>query len=68
MGIILSLMGDVMGPSFAPAEVALAYSRPDDFNSAELFRECKIAFDRPVNQFIFDAIRLDASAELGNRT
>jgi AraC-like DNA-binding protein len=68
MGIILSLMEDVMGPSFVPAEVALAYSRPDDFNSAELFGECKIAFDRPVNQFIFDAIWLDASAELGNRT
>lgn len=68
MGIILSLMKDVMGPSFLPTEVALAYSQPDDFAGAELFRKCKITFDRAVNQFIFDASWLDASAELGNKT
>lgn len=68
MGIILSLMRDVMGSSFSPAELALAYSPPDDFGPAGLFGECKIAFDRPVNQFIFDAMWLDASAGLGNRT
>ncbi len=68
IGVILSLMRDVMGAAFSPAEVALAYSRPDDFGPAQLLGECRLAFDRPVNQFIFDAIWLDGSAELGNRT
>jgi hypothetical protein len=34
MGIILSLMRDVMGASFSPKEVALAFSRPNDFGLA----------------------------------
>ena len=68
MGVILSLMRDVMGASFSPAEVALAYARPDDFGPEELLGKCKTTFNRPVNQFIFDAIWLDGSAELGNRT
>jgi len=67
MGIILSLMRDVMGASFSPKEVALAFSRPDDFGLAEHFKECKIVFGRPVNEFIFDATWLNASARLGNR-
>ncbi len=68
MGVILSLMKDVMGASFSAAKVALAYSRPDAFGPAGLLGECKLAFDRPVNQFIFDAVWLDGNAELGNRT
>jgi AraC-like DNA-binding protein len=68
MGIILSLMRDVMGASFSPKEVALAYSRQDDFGPAKQLGKCKITFDRPVNEFIFDATWLDAGAELGNRT
>jgi AraC-like DNA-binding protein len=68
IGIILSLMRDVMGASFSPKEVALAFSRPDDFGLTEHFKECKIVFGRPVNEFIFDATWLNASARLGNRT
>jgi AraC-like DNA-binding protein len=68
MGIILSLMRDVMGASFSPKEVALAFSRPNDFGLAKHFRECKIVFGRPVNEFIFDATWLNASARLGDRT
>jgi AraC-like DNA-binding protein len=68
VGIIFSLMRDVMGASFSPKEVALAYSRPDDFGPAKQFGKCTIIFNGPVNEFIFDATWLDASAELGNRT
>jgi AraC-like DNA-binding protein len=68
MGIILSLMRDVMGASFSPKEVALAFSKPDDFGLAKHLKECEIAFGRPVNEFIFDARWLDASAKLGDRT
>ena len=68
MGIILSVMRDVMGASFSPKEVALAFSKPDDFGLAEHLKQCKIAFGRPVNEFIFDARWLNASAKLGDRT
>jgi AraC-like DNA-binding protein len=67
-GVILSLMRDVMGASFSPKGVALAYSRQDDFGPARQFGRSKIIFDGPVNEFMFDATWLDASAELGNRT
>jgi AraC-like DNA-binding protein len=68
MGIILSLMRDVMGASFSPREVALAFPRPDDFALAKQFKDSKIVFGRPVNEFVFDATWLNASAKLGNRT
>lgn len=68
MGIIFSLMRDVMSASFSPKEIALAYSRQDDFGLAKQFGKCNIVFNGPVNEFIFDATWLDASAELGNRT
>jgi AraC-like DNA-binding protein len=68
MGIILSLMRDVMGASFSPKEVVLAFSRPNDFGLAEHFRECKVVFGRAVNEFIFDSTSLNANARLGNRT
>lgn len=68
MGVILSLMRDVMGASFSPKEVALAFARPDDFGLAKHFGKCNFIFDRPVNEFIFDAMWLNASAKLGNRT
>ena len=35
MGIILSVMRDVMGASFSPKEVALAFSKPGDFGLAK---------------------------------
>jgi AraC-like DNA-binding protein len=68
MGVILSVLRDVMGASFSPNEVALTYSRQDDFEPAKQFGKCRIIFDRRVNEFIFEATWLDASAELGNRT
>ncbi len=68
MGVILSLMRDVMGPHFSPSEVALAYARPEDMEAVELFGNAKVTFDRPVNAFAFDATWLDASPTLGNRT
>jgi AraC-like DNA-binding protein len=68
MGIILSLMRDVMDGSFSPKEVVLAFSKPDDFGLAKHFKECKFAFGRPANAFIFDARWLNGSAKLGDRT
>jgi AraC-like DNA-binding protein len=68
MGIIFSLMRDVMGASFSPKEVALTYSRQDNFGPAKRLGKCKIIFNVPVNEFRFDATCLDTSAELGNRT
>ena len=68
MGIILSLMRDVMGASFSPKEVALAFSRPDDFGLDRHLTDCKITFGKPINEFIFDSTWLNVSAKLGNST
>jgi hypothetical protein len=68
IGIIFSLMRDVIGASLSPKEVALAYSRQDDFGPAKRFGKCKIIFNGSVKEFIFDATWLDTSAELGNST
>ena len=68
MGVILSLMRDVMGARFSPTELGFAYPRPVDFGPAATIGKLKVVFDGPGNTFVFDATWLDGSAELGNRT
>jgi AraC-like DNA-binding protein len=57
-----------MGASFSPREVALAFSRPDNFSLDKHLPECKITFGKPTNEFIFDSKWLNVSAKLGNST
>jgi AraC-like DNA-binding protein len=68
MGVHLSLHRDVMGASFAPRDIALTYSRSDDFQQTQALAGCKAQFGQASNQFIFDAKWLDETAKLGNRT
>lgn len=68
IGLTLSLMRDVMGASFAPREIDLAYARS---GAAPLFGSLagvQARFGQPANSFVFDAEWLDGAAELGNRT
>jgi hypothetical protein len=60
IGAHLSLQRDVMGSSFLPKEIRLTYPPADDFR---LFEErCKVRFEQPANQFIFDRKWMDKSA------
>jgi AraC-like DNA-binding protein len=68
MGVHISLQRDIMGPAFAPSEVALTYSRSEDFHLTEELLGCKIRFNQPANQLAFNAKWLDEPANLGNRT
>jgi hypothetical protein len=54
IGVRLSLQRDVMGPSFGPKEITLTYPRADDFRLVEASTGCKLRFEQPANQFIFD--------------
>ena len=68
IGVHLSLQRDVMGPDFTPDEVMLTYSRGGDFRLTEELVGCKLRFQQPANQLIFDAKWLDKAANLGNQT
>jgi AraC-like DNA-binding protein len=68
LGVTLSLMRDVMGPSFAPDEIDLVYDRPGDPGSLEALAACSARYAQPRNRFVFDAKWLDGTARLGNRT
>jgi AraC-like DNA-binding protein len=65
IGVHLSLQSDVMGSSFHPREIRLTYAPADDFR---LSIGCKVHFEQPANQFIFDDTWMDKAASLGNRT
>jgi AraC-like DNA-binding protein len=68
IGVHLSLQRDVMGPSFCPKEITLTYPQADDFRLIEAMTGCKLRFEQPANQFIFDRHWLDKPATLGNRS
>jgi AraC-like DNA-binding protein len=68
MGVHISLQRDVMGSAFTPHELALTYSRGEHFRLAEELLGCKLSFNQPANQLIFDASWLDKTATLGNQT
>jgi AraC-like DNA-binding protein len=68
IGIHISLMRDIMGPTFAPLEIELRYPHVGDFELPSDHVGCQIRFDRPVNQIVFQSRRLDQVAGLGNKT
>ena len=68
IGVHLSLQRDVMGPSFVPKEITLTYPRAHDFRLVEATTGCKLRFEQPANQFVFDRYWMDKPAKLGNLT
>lgn len=68
IGIHISLMRDIMGPTFAPFEIELKYPHAVDFELPSDRVGCPIHFDRPVNQIVFHSRWLDQVAGLGNKT
>jgi len=64
----LYLHRDVMGPSFAPREITLAYPRAADFTLTEEMVGCRLRFEQAENQIIFNRKWLNSAANLGNRT
>lgn len=68
IGIHISLMRDIMGPSFAPDEICLGYPEAEDFGLPADQLGCSIRFASLANRIVFRSIWLDQPANLGNRT
>ncbi|MGY3530971.1 AraC family transcriptional regulator [Bradyrhizobium sp. USDA 4452] len=68
IGIHISLMRDIMGPSFAPSEITLAYPQAQEFDLPLDHVGCPVRFGQPTNQIVFKAQLLDRRADLGNKT
>jgi AraC-like DNA-binding protein len=68
VGVHISLQRDVMGQSFRPSEINLAYPPARDFRLTEELVGCSLRFGQPANEIVFDATWLDQTANLGNRT
>jgi AraC-like DNA-binding protein len=66
LGIHLSLHRDVMGPSFAPAEIHLRYEPPPDEQRHSNAFGCPVRFGQRENRLLFDATWLRDTAHLGN--
>jgi hypothetical protein len=68
IGVHISLVRDIMGTTFLPEEVCLAYSPADDFGLTEELVGCSVRFLKPANQIVFKSRGLDQRPTLGNRT
>jgi AraC-like DNA-binding protein len=68
IGIHISLMRDIMGPSFTPDEIKLAYSEADDFGLPADLIGCQVSFSSQLNKIVFRTAWLDQPARLGNKT
>jgi AraC-like DNA-binding protein len=68
IGIHISLMRDIMGLTFAPSEITLAYPQASDFDLPLDRVGCSVRFDQPLNQIVFKSHWLDRRADLGNKT
>lgn len=68
IGIHISLMRDIMGPSFAPVEIGVAYPQASDFSVPLDHVGCAVRFDQSANQIVFKSQWLDRRADLGNKT
>lgn len=64
----ISLHRDIMGESFEPREILLAYRQVADFQIPSALAGCQIKFQQEVNRIVFDSAFLDAAPKLGNRT
>lgn len=64
----ISLQRDIMGQSFRPREIGLAYPPSTDFGITEALAGCPVRFEQAMNEIAFDSIFLDEAPRLGNRT
>jgi len=64
----ISLHRDIMGESFRPREIMLAYRQVADFHIPSALVGCQVKFEQEVNRVVFDSAFLDATPKLGNRT
>jgi AraC-like DNA-binding protein len=64
----ISLHRDIMGESFQPREILLAYRPAGDFQIPSAIAGCPVRFQQEANRIVFDAAFLDAVPKLGNRT
>jgi AraC-like DNA-binding protein len=67
IGIHTSLHRDVMGQTFAPREITLAYPPTSDFFLTEELAGCPLHFGQSANRIIFDSKWLDEPPRFGNR-
>lgn len=67
IGILLSLMRDVIGPSFSPDEIKLAYPEARDFYLPSEQTGCQISFNHACNEVIFSSRWLNGPAILSNK-
>jgi AraC-like DNA-binding protein len=68
IGIHISLMRDIMGPSFTPDQIRVAYPQAHDFGLPADQIRCRLSFASRTNQIIFRSAWLDQAAHLGNKT
>jgi AraC-like DNA-binding protein len=68
IGIHISLMRDVMGPSFTPDQISVAYPQAQDFGLPADQIGCRVGFASKTNRIIFRSTCLDQAANLGNKT
>jgi AraC-like DNA-binding protein len=67
IGIHISLMRDIMGPSFTPDQISLAYPEARDFGLAADQIGFRLSFASRTNQILFRSAWLDQIANLGNK-
>ncbi len=65
-GIAISLHRDVMGSSFAPQALQVAYGATKTMQNNETIFGCPVLFDQPRNALMFDRTWLDHPPALGN--
>ncbi|WJR79845.1 AraC family transcriptional regulator [Bradyrhizobium sp. NP1] len=68
IGIHISLMRDIMGPSFTPDQISVAYPEAHDFGLPADQIGCRLSFASRTNRIIFRSAWLDQAANLGNKT
>jgi AraC-like DNA-binding protein len=68
IGIHISLMRDIMGPSFTPDQISLTYPETDDFGLPADQVGCRVRFASKFNRIVFRSTWLDQAARLGNKT
>jgi AraC-like DNA-binding protein len=66
IGTHWSLMRDVMGPSFAPREVAVTFGPPHDVDAYQAAFGCPVHFNCTHNRLVFDSACLEGRPEHGN--
>jgi AraC-like DNA-binding protein len=66
LGIHVALHRDVMGPSFAPAEIHLRYRPASNAAAYNTTFGCPVLFGQSENKMLFDATWLSSTAQLGN--